>query len=226
MVMFVFPAQAFYGKKITKEKIYQYASPTAGVKQQFVQQIDKIIWQYKLAPETINIPATKHLAEIQVVDIYLKGDVPPALNETLLRVIDKAISMPLYYRLFAGDQVKFSMAYKRPSEADSNKWVVETYFATPWQNAESTMQAAQPLPVALNMQGLYEHLLRGVVTEPAKPGETLQAQMERISQARSLAKALESLTAQLIREKQFNRQIEINRQINGIKDQLTALAQY
>jgi len=221
---FAFPAKALYGKKITKEKIYQYASPTAAVKQKFIQQIDKIVWQYKLAPETINLPATKKLAEIQVFDVWLKDGVSASeLDETLLKVIDKAISMPLYYRLYAGDNLKFCMAYKRPSEADSDKWVVETYFSTPWLNAEKVKETAQPLPIALNIQGLYEQLLRSVVTEPAKPGETLQAQMERISQTRSLAKALENLTAQLIREKQFNRQIDINRQINQLKSQLELL---
>ncbi len=222
---FAFPAKALYGKKVAKEKIYQYASPLAAVKQKFIQQIEKIVWQYKLAPETINLPATKQVAEIQIFDVWLKDNIAPTeLDDSLLKVIDKAISMPLYYRLFAGEQVKFCMAYKRPSEADSNSWVVETYFATPWLNVANALAAAQTLPIAINMQGLYEQLLRSVVTEPAKPSETLQAQMERLSQARSLTKALESLTAQLVREKQFNRQIDINRQINQLKSQLELLA--
>ena len=221
--MFTFPAQAFYGKKITKEKIYQYASPTAGVKQQFVQQIDKIIWQYKLAPETINIPATKQLAEIQVVDIHFKGDAPPTFNEALLRVIDKAISMPLYYRIFAGDQQCYCMAFKRPNEADSGKWVVDAYFASPWFNPAHT-QAAPPMPIALNMQGLYELLLRSVIAESAKPGESISEQIGRLSQLRSLDRQIEVLTAQLMREKQFNLQVDINRQINQLKDQVELLS--
>lgn len=220
--MFAFPTQAFYGKKITKEKIYQYASPTAGVKQQFVRQIDKIIWQYKLAPETINILATKHLAEIQVVDIYLKGEVPPSLNETLLRVIDKAISMPLYYRIYAGEQQCYCMAFKRPNEADSGKWVVDAYFSSPWISAANIY--ALPIPVALNMQGLYELLLRSVIAEPAQPGESLVDQIARLNQVNSVNRQLGVLTAQLLREKQFNRQIEVNRQINHLKSQLELLS--
>ena len=220
--MFVFPAKALYGKKITKEKIYQYASPTAGVKQQFVQQIEKIIWQYKLAPETINIPATKQLAEIQVVDIHLKGDAPPTFNEALLRVIDKAISMPLYYRIFAGEQQCYCMAFKRPNEADSGKWVVDAYFASPWFSPTHT-QAVPPMPIALNMQGLYELLLRSVIAEPAKPGESIGEQIGRLSQLRNLNRQIEVLTAQLMREKQFNRQVDINRQINQLKDQVELL---
>lgn len=219
--MFVFPTQAFYGKKITKEKIYQYASPTPSVKQQFVQQIDKIIWQYKLAPETVNIPASKHLAEIQVIDIYLKGD-PSSLNEALLRVIDKAISMPLYYRMFAGEQQCFCMAYKRPNEADSNKWVVDSYFSTEWISTKDSLGEVQ-MPLALSMQVLYEQLLRSVITEPAKPSESLEEQVRRLEQIRNLDRELEKLNAQLVREKQFNRQVDINRDINRLKEQLSAI---
>ena len=51
-----FPTNARFGRKLTKEKIYQYASPTNAVKQKFVQQIDKMIWQYKLASNTVNLP--------------------------------------------------------------------------------------------------------------------------------------------------------------------------
>lgn len=220
--MFTFPTQALYGRKITKEKIYQYASPLAGVKQQFVQQIDKIIWQYKLAPETINLPVSKHIAEIQVLDIWLKGEPPAELNEVLLRVIDKAISMPLYYRVYAGEQVKYCMAYKRPSDAESTKWVVDAYFASPWISAADS-QTLAPMPIALNMQGLYELLLRSVIAEPAKPGESIAEQIARLGQLRSLSRQLEVLTGQLVREKQFNRQVDINRQINQLKSQLEGL---
>lgn len=219
-----FPANAHYGKKVTKEKIYQFASPTAAVKQKFVQQIERIVWQYKLAPETINIPATKHLAEIQVFDIWLKNaNTSIALDEALLKTIDKAISMPLYYRVFSNDQVKFCMAYKRPSEADASQWVVENYFASPWLNIAHAEKIAQPLPLALNMRDLYEQLLRSLINDTARPGEQLAEQLARISQRRNLLKLLDSLTAQLVREKQFNRQIETNRQINALKDQLALL---
>ena len=41
---FAFPANALYGKKVAKEKIYQYTSPTAAVKQKFIQtQLSKLV---------------------------------------------------------------------------------------------------------------------------------------------------------------------------------------
>lgn len=220
---FVFPDKAYYGKKIAKEKIYQFGSITSSLKKKFVQQIDRIVWQYKLAPETINIPASKNLTEIQVIDIQLKMDAATDLDETLLTAIDRAISMPLYYRIFAGEQIRFCMAFKRPSEADSRKQVVGSYFATAWSKASRTLSAAQPLPVALNMQKLYEYLLRSVIAQPARTGESLAEQVTRLVKVRHLTHSLEGLNGQLVREKQFNRQIDINREINKLRAQLQAL---
>jgi Domain of unknown function (DUF4391) len=47
------------------------------VKKLFVQQVEQIVWQFKLAPETINLPARPAVPEIQVFAIQLKT---PELN--------------------------------------------------------------------------------------------------------------------------------------------------
>ena len=39
------------------------------MKDLFVAQVEQIVWQYKLAPETINLPATPGVPEIQVFGI-------------------------------------------------------------------------------------------------------------------------------------------------------------
>ena len=59
-------------------------------------------------------------------------------------------------------------AYKRPSEADSAKWVVGDYFATDWQPADSERS---PLPVSLDLAGLYEQLLRRLMPLTEAPSE-------------------------------------------------------
>jgi hypothetical protein len=53
------------------------------------------------------------------------------------------------------------------------------------------------------LQGLYELLLRSVIAEPTKPGESLADQIAWLTQMRSLNRQLGVLTAQLIHEKQL-----------------------
>ena len=68
-ILFDYPAKATFGRILPKTKIYEYASPTSGLKELFVRQVDQIIWKYKLAPETINLPSTKTAPEIQVFHV-------------------------------------------------------------------------------------------------------------------------------------------------------------
>lgn len=216
-VLFKYPRQARFGQPVPKSKIYEYAKPTKILRECFVDQIDKIIWQYKLAPETINLPAKPAVPEIQIFDILLKTD---ELNEAVLHCIDKAIPFPIIYRLQFQDQVKITAAYKRPSEAENGQWVISDYFSDDWLPSDSL---TAELPVALDLSGLYRQLLQPLLTWPQQSGESLQAQVERISKIRKTDNERRKLEARLQKEKQFNRKVELNAQLRQLKQQLVAL---
>lgn len=131
--LFTFPQSCAFGKILPKNKIYEHAKPSSAVRELFVTQVDKIVWQYKLAPETINLSAKHSVPEIQIFAIVLKT---PELNEAVLRCIDQAIPYPIIYQLTFEDRIKIKAAYKRPNDADANKWVVDSYFETAWQKSE------------------------------------------------------------------------------------------
>ena len=80
------------------------------------------------------------------------------------RAIDRAIPFPLLFELTHNGRIKFVATYKRPSEADSSRWVLGDYFEGEWQPEETPRM---PLPVALNMGVLYEMMLSPLVVEHA-----------------------------------------------------------
>ena len=131
--LFHYPKQAAFERPLPKNKIYEHAKPSSALREQFVTQVDKIVWQYKLAPETVNLPARPGVPEIQIFAIALKT---PELSEDVLRCIDQAIPFPIIYQLTFEDRIKSKAAYKRPSDADASKWVVDSYFETAWQANE------------------------------------------------------------------------------------------
>lgn len=53
--MITFPERAKVGKIVAKE--YFYKNIDAATKNLFQSEIARIIWEYKLAPNTINLPA-------------------------------------------------------------------------------------------------------------------------------------------------------------------------
>ena len=215
--MFAYPKQTAFERVLPKSKIYQHARPTRGLQQRFVDQVSCIVWQYKLAPETTNLAARPGVPEIQVFSISLKAG---ELDENVLRCIDKAISFPIVYELTYEDRIKETAAYKRSSDADSSKWVVGDYFATAWQPVDSDRE---PLPVSLDLAGLYRQVLRRLMPIQARNGESLKAHAERLGIIRSKEKECCKLESRLHKEKQFNRKVELNTELRRIKNELESL---
>ena len=86
--MFQFPTAAKFNRVLNKERFYAGARNNRKLKQLFTDQVIRIRWSYKLAPETINLPATGEVPEIEVIQIEGSfGDIDPAV----LLAIDRAI---------------------------------------------------------------------------------------------------------------------------------------
>jgi len=217
--MFAYPQQAAFGRKVPKTKIYQHASPTKRVRDLFVSQIDRIIWDYKLAPETINLPARPGVAEIQIFTIHLRSE---ALHEDVLRCIDKSVIHPIFFRLRHGDRIRHAAAHKRPSDSDASKCVVGDYYFTDWTGADST-ESKPALPVALDLTSLYAAMLRQLFPHPARDGESLHAQVERLAQLRQKQREAHKIEAALRREKQFNRKVELNTCLRDLQQAIDEL---
>lgn len=216
-VVYQYPDSARFGRVVPKNKIYEHAIPSAAVKQVFVRQVEQIVWQYKLAPETVNLKASRAVPEIQIFRITLKGT---ELKPEVLRCIDLAIPFPILFELRFDGKVKPVAPFKRPSEADASKWVVSEYFAGVWTVADAPRK---PLPMVFDLETLYGQLLLPLMPYPTRPGEDLQTQVERMELIRFKQRELERCEARLRKEKQFNRKVTINAKLRDLKQELEGL---
>ena len=215
--LFAWPLQAAVGRPVAKSKIYAHAKPTAALRALFVAQVESITWAYKLSPETINLPAKPAVPEIEVFEVALKL---PDVSHSVLRCIDKAMPRPILFNLRFEGHTQPVAAYKRPSDAASDQWVLGDYHAAPWQKDGDARPA---LPLALDLQGLYEQLLRQHLAVPARAGESLRDHLDRLAELVAKQAAAVKLEASLSAEKQFNRKVEINVQLRNIRIELEAL---
>lgn len=215
--MFAYPKQAEFNRPVPKTKIYAHAKPSKRVKELFVAQVGEILWKYKLSPETIKLPARKGINEIQVFEIALRT---PQLDPAVLQAIDKAIPFPLVLQLTFEGQVRFAASWKRPSEADASKWVIEASFQTEPQPVNAKRP---PLPVALDLAGLYEQIVRRHIPLPPRSGEAIADQVARFNLLAAKQKAQQQLEARLAQEKQFNRKVDLNAAVRALNEELEVL---
>lgn len=212
-----YPKQAAFGRVLPKNKIYEHSGATPAVRDMFVRQVEQIVWQFKLAPETINLASKPGVPELQIFSIHLKT---PELNHDVLRCIDGAIQFPIIFELNFENKLQVIAAFKRPSETGINHWVVSDYFSTQWTSNDSVRVA---MPLALDLGVLYEQLLQRLIPLPQRQNETLAELVTRVELLRIKEKEVQKITSKLAKEKQFNRKVEINTQLRAIRQELANL---
>lgn len=216
-MLFAYPKSAQFGRVIPKSKIYEHAGVNTALKDLFVAQVDQIVWKYKLAPETINLPAAKFITEIQVFTISLKL---ATLHIDVLRAIDRAIPFQLIFEVSYGSRSQTIAAFKRPSEVDGSKWVVSDYFKSEWTASDTSRT---PLPVALDLASLYDKVVTDLMPVQPLVEENIQARVDRIEAIKSKELAVARFKGQLTREKQYNKQVSINAALRLAKQELAQL---
>jgi len=215
---FDYPKAAAFGRVVPKSRIYEHAGVGTALKDLFVTQVDQIVWKHKLAPETMNLAPTRSVSEIQLFGISLRTG---KLDEEVLRAIDRAIPFPLIFELSWSGKRKAVAAFKRPSDSDSTKWVISAYFATEWAPDDAPRR---PLPVALNLGGLYDALLTALMPKSTGSGEDIRARAARMEAIRGKTRELDRIKARLDREKQFNKRVAINAELRAARQELERLS--
>lgn len=218
-----YPKQAEFGRTLPKNKIYENSGANTRLKDMFVEQVEQIVWLYKLAHETTNLPAKPGVPEIQVFAIQLKT---PELHHDVLRCIDGAVQFPIIFELTYGSGAdaltQVVAAYKRPSDADASRWVLSDYFATDWLPSD---YPRAPTPLALDLAVLYEQLLQRIIPLSVRKFEPLRELVARVELATQMRKEIDRATAAMVREKQFNKKVEINSFLRDLKTKYERLCQ-
>ncbi len=212
-----YPKQAAFGRVLPKNKIYEHSGANTRLKDLFVEQVEQIIWQYKLAPETINLPAKPGVPEIQVFAIQLKT---PELHLDVLRCIDGAVQFPIVFELSFDGRTQVIAAHKRPNETDGSRWVLSDYFGTAWLPRDIERAA---MPLALDLGGLYEQMINRLIPTPARPQESLADFVARVELVAAKQREIEKTASKLAKQMQFNRKVEINATLRQLKNELEEL---
>ena len=208
--LYRWPNSARYGKAVPKTKFYEHGKVSTALRERFVAEVQRITWAYKLAENTINLPGSAAVPEIQVFEIEAKGN---DVSDVVLASIDKAVKTPIIFELSRSGEVRLAAAHKATARPGA-------YFTTPWLPAESDRA---PLPTVINIPSLYAALLAPLVPVAAQAGEDVAAIAERVEAARKLEREIAALERKLRHEPQLNRKVELRRTLTTKQATLAGL---
>lgn len=216
-LLYRWPNAARFGRRVPKERFYEHGTVTTAVREKFISQVQRITWAYKLAEATIHLPRSPEVPEIQVFQIDAKRDDVP---EPVLAAIDKAILFPVIFEISRHEgkdrSIRMSAAHK---ELGSGSPKLSAYYSTGWQSSGAERQ---PLPAAISLTGLYTALLEPLTQVPARSGESVSQVADRLKRVRKLEREVTAIETKIRNEPQFNRKIELRRQLKTKQAELAA----
>lgn len=203
--MITFPEHTKVGRIVAKENFY--ANIDTATKNLFQNEISRIVWDYKLSPDTINLPAKKW-PEIEVFRVTLKNHELPT---KVLKVIDSAIPYPILFLVEKGTAEKAAICYKEQNQKNENTAKVDTYFETEWNDP-----GLENIRIdGLDIDTVFSNFVRQVAGErftsakKADSSTSIKDDVEAIKEREKILKQIEALDRKIKAEPSIGKKQEL-----------------
>lgn len=195
------PKSCYVNKFLPKKIFYEKVGVSSGVKDEFVNLVDKITWLYKLSPDTIGIPKTENIEEIQIFQIDVKEKkLPLSVIKTITRGVQYKI---LFFIKYDGD---YCYSIKVDDNIYSSEWNDNIKFEFN----------------AINLEIVYENIVKYIINE-VQNEKVFEKIIEEKNTKNDLMKKISQLRQKIKNEKQFNRKSELNIELNKMLEQMEVL---
>lgn len=198
--MFALPKECYVNKFLPKKIFYEKVGVSSGVKDEFVNLVDRITWLYKLSPDTIGIPKTEKIEEIQIFQIDVKEKRIPL---SVIKTVTKGVQYKILFFIKHNEDFCYSIR-------------VDDIFTSEW-NDDIKFEFN-----AINLERLFENIVKSIICEENNEKQFNQIINERTTIS-ELEKKINQLKQKIKNEKQFNRKLELNMQLNKMLDELEEL---
>ena len=210
------PKSTEFNKRIPKQKFYENMDISPALKKVFVEQVKIIYWKNKIAASTTNLAAGVDVTELEVFEIRLNRQV---LDDGLLRQIDREIPYHILFLLEYQGKYQAWIGYKEAAASGNKAFKVNGYYHTDWLDEEEL-----PLKLeGLNVDKVYENFVRQIAGDKLQAEnaeESLKDSVARDEQRQALQKQIDTLKAKIRKEKQLNKQMQMNAELKELKKEL------
>ena len=209
------PKSTEFNRRIPKQKFYENLTVTPALKRSFIDQLKVIFWANKIAPTTVNVAEGKDVAEIEVFEVRLNT---ATLDEAVLKQIDREIPYHILFVLEYENKYQAWIGYKEAAGSGTAAFKVNKYYHTDWME-----EGELPIRIdGLNIDAVYENFVRQIAGNllQGNQAESLKESVEREEKVEDLRKQITKLQAKIRKEKQLNRQMQMNQELKVLRRQL------
>lgn len=199
--MYGLPQRTEINKPLHKTKVFEKFDLTASQRDSFDADISRMFITHVVAESTIpTIKAGKEIADFYIIEVSLKRrEYAPKNIELLAKFIPRKILFVLHFE----EKAQFAIHHTK-------------LICSEWQQRDMLN-----VPLAgLDLDAVWENIVATIGSITVQEGNTLTEQIKSDEQKTKLQKQIQLLQQKLNKEKQYNKQIEINAEIKRLKKQL------
>lgn len=207
------PKTTEFNKRIPKQKFYENMDISPALKKVFVEQVKIIYWRNKIAASTTNLATGNDVTELEVFEVRLNS---PVLDDGLLRQIDREIPYHILFLLEYQGKYQAWIGYKEATASGNKAFKVNGYYHTEWLAEDELSLKLE----GLSVDAVYENFVRQIAGDKLKSetsGESLKESVARDEQKQALQKQIDTLKAKIRKEKQLNKQMQMNNELKKLK---------
>lgn len=198
--MFDLPEKCLVNKFIPKKTFYEKIGVTSTIKDEFVKLVEKIVWLYKIAPDTVGLNKTEKVEEIQIFEIYIKNKILP---KGVIKTISKAIPYPILFVIKYKDDYCYSIK------------VEESYYTNWNEELDITFKG-------ISLEYIYEQIVKKVI-KVDNSEKQFDKVIEDNNKKEILQQKIDGLKRKIKQEKQFNRKVEANTELKELEKEMEEL---
>jgi hypothetical protein len=235
------PDACHLGKRIFKTMFYENAQLNVTDRKAFTEDIDEILWQYTLKPETINISRyedeEREYHEIAIIQVTLRQ---PRRYKRIAEIIQRTIPYPILLVFTHGSHITLNVASKRINKADRDRMVVEQIQDTDWIDLNTVSETEEDFLESCNIRNLsfndfraFYQDIEGRITAyncarmtgdfRIDSGDKTRVRREALGEIHALEQTQIELRAALKKESQFNRKVDLNVKLNSTQQQVETM---
>lgn len=195
------PKECIVDKFIPKKIFYEKINLSSNLKQEFVDKLDKIYWKYKISEDTLNISKTENVEEIEIFELTLKEKVN---CQNIIKVITRNIPYIILFEIYYNNEVQYAIKHN------------DDFYFTNWnEKIDFNFNG-------IDLNAVYENIIRSV-TNISEQSNNIDEELEKGKKLKKIQKEIERLENKMKAEKQFNKKVELNKQIIEMRQLLKEL---
>lgn len=202
--MLTFPSRAAVGRIMPKEAFYKRLALSNEVREKFVSDVKRLVIEYKLAPDTINVEKGEEISEILIISIELKKQ---KMDYRIVENIARQNVHKLLFQLKFQDQGLLALYYSK-------------LYRTCWMPLADLKLDVKGLNLDSIWQGFIEQIAMQEDIIPAGDNLSVAEKLKKQDNILKLQKEIDKIERFSRNEKQPKKRFEIYTQLQELKKKL------